>query len=134
MPGVCTTNRNLALYENLIIHTSVDEYVPGRANGRAGLGVITAHDARTGEELWRRRTNSRPRRAGDETWGGAPRPGLPTRRHVDGPEPRPHAEPALHRHVGGLASAEVHGGRRRLDPPPQLDLRARRDTGEIVWY
>ncbi|SVD57734.1 uncharacterized protein METZ01_LOCUS410588, partial [marine metagenome] len=27
IPGVCTTNRNLAIYDNLIIDTSVDEYV-----------------------------------------------------------------------------------------------------------
>ena len=27
MPGVCTTNRNLAIYDDLIIDTSVDEFV-----------------------------------------------------------------------------------------------------------
>ena len=31
--------------------------------------VIIAHDARTGEEIWRRRTAPAP---GDETWGGVP--------------------------------------------------------------
>ena len=27
LAGVCTTNRNLAIYDNLIIDTSVDDYV-----------------------------------------------------------------------------------------------------------
>ena len=31
--------------------------------------VITAHDATTGKELWRRRTIPRPGEPGDETWG-----------------------------------------------------------------
>lgn len=34
--------------------------------------VITAHDALTGEELWRRRTIPRPGEAGDESWGDVP--------------------------------------------------------------
>ncbi len=34
--------------------------------------VIVAHDARTGEELWRRRTVPAPGEPGDETWGGVP--------------------------------------------------------------
>ena len=34
--------------------------------------VITAHDARTGEELWRRRTTPAPGEPGDETWGAYP--------------------------------------------------------------
>ena len=39
LPGVCTTNRNLAIYDDLIIDTSVDEFV-------------FALDARTGELVW----------------------------------------------------------------------------------
>ena len=39
IPGVCTTNRNLAIYDDLIIDTSVDEYV-------------FALDARTGALVW----------------------------------------------------------------------------------
>ena len=39
LPGVCTTNRNLAMYESLIIDTSVDEYA-------------FALDAGTGELVW----------------------------------------------------------------------------------
>ena len=34
--------------------------------------VIVAHDAETGEELWRRRTILAPGEPGDETWGGVP--------------------------------------------------------------
>ena len=34
--------------------------------------VIVAHDARTGAELWRRRTVPAPGEPGDETWGGVP--------------------------------------------------------------
>ena len=34
--------------------------------------VIVAHDARTGEELWRRPTIPAPGEAGDDTWGGVP--------------------------------------------------------------
>ena len=39
MPGVCSTNRNLAIYDNLIIDASVDEYV-------------FALDARAGDLVW----------------------------------------------------------------------------------
>ena len=40
--------------------------------------VIVAHDARTGEEVWRRRTVPAPGEPGDETWGGVPfEPPLP---------------------------------------------------------
>jgi len=41
--------------------------------------VITAHDAATGEELWRTRTIPRPGEPGDETWGDVP---LEERWHV----------------------------------------------------
>ena len=34
--------------------------------------VIVAHDATTGEELWRRRTIPAPGEPGDESWGGVP--------------------------------------------------------------
>jgi len=41
--------------------------------------VITAHDAATGAELWRRRTIPAPGEPGDETWGGVP---FEERKHV----------------------------------------------------
>ena len=163
-----SNNRNIAIYANLIIDTSVDDHVfaldaatgqpvwstqvldyrthpaiqgagPIIANGKVISGrscspvggpdacVITAHDARTGAELWRRRTIPAPGEPGDETWGGVP---FEERKHVGTwmpPELRPRAEPDLHRHLGHGTRAEVHAGRRRQRPPvPQLDARARR--------
>ena len=41
--------------------------------------IITAHDAKTGKELWRRRTIPKPGEPGDESWGGIPDQ---ERRHV----------------------------------------------------
>ena len=75
--------------------------------------VITAHDARTGKELWRTRTIPKPGEPGDETWGDVPDREALARRHVDGAELRPGAEPDLHRHVGHVAGAEVHARRQR---------------------
>jgi len=107
------TNRNIAIYGDLIIDTSADDYVfaldkktgklvwetqindfhqhaaqqtagPIIADGKiiSGRGcepeggpdacVITAHDARTGKELWRTRTIPRPGEPGGDTWGNVP--------------------------------------------------------------
>ena len=41
--------------------------------------VITAHDAKTGKELWRRRTIPKPGEKGNETWGDVP---YEDRKHV----------------------------------------------------
>ena len=119
LPGVCTTNRNLAIYENLIIDTSVDEFIfaldartgelvwetevldytvhpanqstgPIIVNGKAISGrscmpaggpdacVVTAHDARTGEELWRRRTIPRPGERATRHGAACPTPSAAT--------------------------------------------------------
>ena len=43
-----------------------------RPQGGPESCVILSHDARTGEELWRRRTIPAPGEPGDETWGGVP--------------------------------------------------------------
>ena len=43
-----------------------------RPRGGPESCVIVAHDALTGEELWRRRTVPAPGEPGDETWGGVP--------------------------------------------------------------
>jgi len=115
-----TGNRNLAIYGDQIIDTSVDDFVyaldaktgklawetrvadyrelsaqqtsgpivakgkivSGRGcepRGAADACVITAHDAKTGKELWRVRTIPRPGEPGSETWGDVP---LANRRHV----------------------------------------------------
>ena len=118
--GNARNNRNIAIFDRLIINTSDDSYVfaldaatgdtawetqildykvnsathssgPIIANGKVISGrscrpwggpeacVITAHDARTGAELWRRRTIPAPGEPGDETWGGVP---FEERKHV----------------------------------------------------
>ena len=176
LPGVCTTNRNLAIYDDLIIDTSVDEFVfaldartgelvwetevldyrthpanqstgPIVANGKVISGrscmpaagpdacVITAHDARTGAELWRRRTIPRPGEPGDETWGGVPDE---ERRHV-GTWMAPSYDPELNllyigTSVTSPAPKFLVGGadNRHLYHNSTLALDA--DTGEIVWY
>ena len=43
-----------------------------RPNGGPETCAIVAHDAATGEELWRRRLIPAPGEPGDETWGGVP--------------------------------------------------------------
>ncbi len=176
MPGVCTTNRNLAIYDNLIIDTSVDEYVfaldartgelvwetqvldytthpanqstgPIVANGKVVSGrscmpaagpeacVITAHDARTGEELWRRRTTPAPGEPGDETWGGVPDR---DRRHV-GTWMAPSFDPALNllyigTSVTSPAPKFMVGGADLTHLYHNSTLALDADTGEIVWY
>ena len=176
MPGVCTTNRNLAIYDNLIIDTSVDEYVfaldattgdlvweteildyrvhpanqstgPIIANGKVISGrscmpqagpeacVITAHDARTGEELWRRRTIPAPGEPGDETWGGVPDE---ERRHV-GTWMAPSYDPELNliyigTSVTSPAPKFMVGGAENKHLYHNSTLALDADTGEIVWY
>ncbi|MBM62991.1 MAG: ATP-binding protein [Acidobacteria bacterium] len=176
MSGVCTTNRNLAIYENLIIDTSVDEYVfaldvatgdlvweteildykahpanqssgPIIAKGMVISGrscmpsagpeacVITAHDARTGEELWRQRTIPRPGEPGDETWGGVP---YEERRHV-GTWMAPSYDPDLNliyigTSVTSPAPKFMLGGTENTHLYHNSTLALDADTGEIVWY
>ena len=113
MGGLTDNNRNVAIYGNLILDTSNDDYVyaldaesgelvwetqifdyqvhPARhssgpivGGGRIYSGrscrpragpvscVIVAHDAATGEELWRTGLVPAPGEPGDETWGGVP--------------------------------------------------------------
>jgi alcohol dehydrogenase (cytochrome c) len=125
---VLSINRNLAIYGDLIIDTSVDDFVyaldartgklawenrivdyredsaqeppvpslqmaessPGDKYKATPSGcIITAHDAKTGKELWRTRTIPKPGEPGNETWGDAPDA---NRRHVgvlDGTQFRP---------------------------------------------
>ena len=176
MAGVCTTNRNLAIYENLIIDTSVDDYVfalnattgdlvwetqildyrvnpanqssgPIIANGKVVSGrscmprggpeacVITAHDALTGMELWRRHTIPRPGEPGDETWGGVP---YEERRHV-GTWMAPSYDPELNliyigTSVTSPAPKFMLGGTDNAHLYHNSTLALDADTGEIVWY
>ena len=75
--------------------------------------VITAHDAKTGKEIWRTRTIPKPGEPGYDTWGNVPDEKRIHVGHVDGAELRPAAEPGLHRHVGDVTGAEVHAWRQR---------------------
>ena len=176
MGGLLDHNRNLAIYDTLIIDTSADDYVfaldatsgrlawetqildytkhpahqtsgPIIADGKiiSGRGclprggpnacVITAHDATTGEELWRRRTIPAPGEPGDETWGDVP---YEERRHV-GTWMVPSYDPTLNLiyigtsvtspapkfMLGGIANTHLyHNSTLALDA----------DTGEIQWY
>ncbi|MEE2636763.1 MAG: PQQ-binding-like beta-propeller repeat protein [Acidobacteriota bacterium] len=97
--------------------------------------VVTAHDATTGEELWRRRLIPAPGEPGDETWGGVP---YEERRHVGSwmvPSYDPELDlvyigtsvtsPAPKFLVGGIDNTHLyHNSTLALDA----------DTGEIVWF
>ena len=97
--------------------------------------VIVAHDAATGEELWRRRTIPAPGEPGDESWGGVP---FEERRHV-GAWMVPSYDPELNlvyigTSVTSPAPKFLLGGAdlKHLYHNSTLALDA--DTGEIVWY
>ncbi|MEE3203216.1 MAG: PQQ-binding-like beta-propeller repeat protein, partial [Acidobacteriota bacterium] len=111
--GNARTNRNVAIYDQLIVNTTDDDFAIGldaatgeivwetqifdyqvnpaghsagpiiadgkmisgrscRPQGGPETCVVIAHDARTGEEVWRRSTVALPGEPGDETWGGVP--------------------------------------------------------------
>ena len=174
--GLSQNNRNIAIYGDLIIDTSVDDHVfaldaatgeqvwetqildykvnpalqssgPIVANGKVISGrscipkggpdacVITAHDAETGAELWRRRTIPAPGEPGDETWGDVP---FEDRKHV-GAWMVPSYDPELNliyigTSVTSPAPKFLLGGvdNQHLYHNSTLALDA--DTGEIVWY
>ena len=104
--------------------------------GIPGGCFIAAHDAETGEELWRRFTIARPGEPGGDSWGGLP---LEDRWHVSpwmpgtyDPEldlvywgtgvPGPYA--AISRGSDGTGDLLYSNSTLALDP----------DTGAIVWY
>ena len=169
-------NRNIAIYGNLIISTSHDDYVfaldaatgrlawetqildyrenpahqtagPIIAGGKivSGRGcmpeggpeacVITAHDARTGAELWRTRMIPAPGEPGDETWGDVP---FEQRRHV-GAWMVPSFDPELNLiYVGTSVTSPAPkfmlGGTDLAHLYHNSTLALDADTGEIVWY
>ena len=97
--------------------------------------VIVAHDATTGEELWRRRTIPAPGEPGDESWGGVP---FEERKHV-GSWMVPSYDPELNLvYIGTSVTSPapkfmIAGtGNKHLYHNSTLALDA--DTGEIVWY
>ena len=174
--GLTGNNRNIAIYDNLIIDTSMDAHVfalsattgdvvwdtqvfdhmthpvlqgsgPIIANGKAITGrscsqrggpeacVVTAHDARTGEELWRRRLIPAPGEPGDETWGDV---AYEDRKHV-GAWMVPSYDPMLNLvYIGTSVTAPAPkfllGGADNKHLYHNSTLALDADTGEIVWY
>ena len=170
------TNRNIAIWGELIIDTSGDDYIfaldaktgelvwetevldyrvhpanqtsgPIVADGKVVSGrscapkggphacVIVAHDAMTGEELWRRRLIPGPGEPGNESWGAVP---FEERKHV-GSWMVPSYDPELNLvYVGTSVTSPAPkfmiGGTdlKHLYHNSTLALDA--DTGEIVWY
>ena len=97
--------------------------------------VITAHDAATGAEVWRRRTIPAPGEPGDETWGGIP---FEERVHV-GSWMAPSYDPALNLvYVGTSVTSPAPkfllGGVENQHLYHNSTLALDGDTGEIVWY
>ena len=175
-PSMCLTNRNVAIYDNLIIDTSIDEHVFARdalsgemvwetevlnykthpatqtsgpivANGKVISGrscqpeggpdacVITAHDAATGAELWRRRTIPGPGEPGNESWGDVP---FEDRKHV-GAWMVPSYDPELNliyigTSVTSPAPKFMLGGVENKQLYHNCTLALDAATGEIVWY
>lgn len=97
--------------------------------------IITAHDATTGKELWRRRTIPRPGEEGSDTWGDT----LDEDRWHVGAWMLPSYDPELDLvYIGTSVTAPApkfliagneeqylfHNSTLALDP----------DTGELVWY
>jgi len=97
--------------------------------------VITAHDAKTGKELWRTHTMPRPGEPGDETWGGVP---LEQRWHV-GTWMVPSYDPELNLIYVGTsvtipAPKFILGGNDNKHLYHNSTLALNADTGKIVWY
>ena len=97
--------------------------------------VITAHDAATGREIWRRGTIPRPGEPGDETWGGLP---YENRWHV-GAWNVPSYDPELNLvYIGTSVSSPAPkfllGGNDNQHLYHNSTLALDGDTGEIVWY
>jgi alcohol dehydrogenase (cytochrome c) len=97
--------------------------------------VITAHDARTGKELWRTRTIPAPGEPGDETWGGVP---FERRYHV-GTWMVASYDPELNLiYIGTSVSSPAPkfllGGNDKKHLYHNSTLALNADTGKIVWY
>ena len=93
--------------------------------------VITAHDAKTGKELWRTFTIPRPGEPGDETWGDVP---YEQRKHV-GTWMVPSYDPELNLiYIGTSVTSpapEVHARRQQSHVPlSQLHARHKRRHGQ----
>ena len=97
--------------------------------------VVTAHDATTGAELWRRRLIPAPGEPGDETWGDVP---FEERHHV-GAWMVPSFDPELNLiYVGTSVTSPAPkfllGGSENAHLYHNSTLALDADTGDIVWY
>ncbi len=97
--------------------------------------VITAHDAATGEELWRTRLIPAPGEPGDETWGDVP---FERRGHV-GSWMVPSYDPELNLVILGTSVTSpapkfMLGGTDLTHLYHNSTLALDGDTGEIVWH
>jgi PQQ-dependent dehydrogenase (methanol/ethanol family) len=97
--------------------------------------AITAHDARTGRELWRFFTIPRPGEPGDESWGGVP---YERRRHVGAWMP-PSYDPALNllyigTSVTSPAPKFLLGGNDKQHLYHNSTLAIDADTGKLRWH
>ncbi len=97
--------------------------------------VIMAHDAETGEEIWRRRLIPAPGEPGDESWGGVP---YEERAHV-GSWMVPSFDPELNLvYVGTSVTSPAPkfmlGGVDNKHLYHNSTLALDGDTGEIAWY
>jgi PQQ-dependent dehydrogenase (methanol/ethanol family) len=174
--GNARTNRNVAIYDRLIVNTTDDDFAIGldattgevvwetkifdyqvnpaghsagpiiadgkmisgrscRPKGGPETCVVIAHDARTGEEIWRRSTVALPGEPGDETWGDVP---YEERIHVGSWMPASYdpklgliyqgtsvTSPAPKFLLGGVENTHLyHASTLALDV----------DTGEIRWH
>ena len=103
--------------------------VPGEAC------VITAHDAKTGKELWRVHTIPKPGEPGNETWGDIP---YEQRKHVGSWMP-PSYDPELNllyigTSVTSPAPKFLLAGNDKKYLYHNCTLAINADTGKIVWY
>ena len=126
------TNRAMQTSGPIIANGKV---ISGRSCVTRESCVITAHDARTGAELWRRHTIPAPGEPGDETWGDV---ALEDRRHV-GAWMAPSYDPALNliyigTSVTSPAPKFMLGGADLAQLYHNSTLALDADTGEIVWY
>ena len=97
--------------------------------------IITAHDAKTGKELWRTSTIPKPGEPGDETWGGVP---LEQRWHI-GTWMVPSYDPELNLIYVGTsvtipAPKFILGGNNNKHLYHNSTLALNADTGKIIWY
>ena len=97
--------------------------------------IVTAHDAKTGKEVWRFRTIPRPGEPGSETWGDVPDN---ERWHV-GTWMVPSYDPETNLVIVGTsvtipAPKFVLGGNDKQHLYHNSTLALNADTGKLVWY